>query len=63
LKNLARINGHEKILMLGGMAELGPESKQEHEDIINLIKKYPWQEVVLVGGDFLSAGHPFKKND
>ena len=45
--------------MLGAMAELGKESLQEHEMIIDLIKKYTWKEVVLVGGDFLKLPHPF----
>jgi UDP-N-acetylmuramoyl-tripeptide--D-alanyl-D-alanine ligase len=41
------------------MAELGKESLQEHQQIIELIKKYSWKEVVLVGGDFLKLSHPF----
>jgi len=49
-----------KILILGAMAELGPESLHEHEGIIRLIGQYPWREVVLVGGDFLKAKHPYK---
>ena len=50
-----------KVLMLGGMAELGAESLQEHEGIINLIKQHSWKAVVLVGGDFLKLDHPFIK--
>jgi UDP-N-acetylmuramoyl-tripeptide--D-alanyl-D-alanine ligase len=45
--------------MLGGMMELGPESLQEHQQIIDLIKKYDWKAVVLVGGDFRKLDHPF----
>ena len=45
--------------MLGAMAELGKESLQEHQQIIDLIKKHKWNEVVLVGGDFLKLSHPF----
>jgi UDP-N-acetylmuramoyl-tripeptide--D-alanyl-D-alanine ligase len=41
------------------MAELGTESLQEHEAIVDLIKKYSWKEVILVGGDFLNLSHPF----
>ena len=50
----------QKILILGAMAELGPESLHEHQGIISLIDEYPWREVVLVGGDFLKAKHNYK---
>ncbi|MBN8879721.1 MAG: UDP-N-acetylmuramoyl-tripeptide--D-alanyl-D-alanine ligase [Sphingobacteriales bacterium] len=59
IENFARLQADNKILMLGGMAELGEESLQEHISIIDLIKQYPWKEVVLVGGDFLKTQHPF----
>ena len=59
IENFANKKEHNKILMLGGMAELGKESLQEHEQIIELIKRYSWQEVALVGGDFLKLSHPF----
>ncbi|HEX6172220.1 MAG TPA: UDP-N-acetylmuramoyl-tripeptide--D-alanyl-D-alanine ligase [Chitinophagaceae bacterium] len=59
IENFANKNHENKILMLGAMAELGKESLQEHEGIIDLIKKYSWKEVVLVGGDFLKVSHPF----
>jgi UDP-N-acetylmuramoyl-tripeptide--D-alanyl-D-alanine ligase len=61
IENFAGIKAENKILMLGGMAELGAESLQEHKDIIHIIQKYPWKEVVLVGGDFMKIDHPFKK--
>jgi len=59
IENFAKKNSENKILMLGAMAELGKQSLQEHEGIIDLIKKYSWKEVVLVGGDFLNLSHPF----
>jgi UDP-N-acetylmuramoyl-tripeptide--D-alanyl-D-alanine ligase len=48
-----------KVLILGAMAELGPESLAEHQAIIDLIAQYPWQQVVLVGGDFRHLSHPY----
>ena len=60
IENFAKKNSENKILMLGAMAELGKESLQEHEEIIDLIKKYSWKEVALVGGDFLKIPHPFR---
>jgi UDP-N-acetylmuramoyl-tripeptide--D-alanyl-D-alanine ligase len=41
------------------MAELGKESLDEHEAIVELIKRNTWKQVVLVGGDFLKLKHPF----
>lgn len=61
IENFAGIQARNKVLMLGGMAELGPESLQEHEAIIDLIKQHPWNAVVLVGGDFIKIDHPFIK--
>ena len=59
IENLAMGNVENKILVIGGMAELGKESLREHEEIIDLIKKYSWEKVILVGGDFLNVPHPF----
>ncbi|HMK19152.1 MAG TPA: UDP-N-acetylmuramoyl-tripeptide--D-alanyl-D-alanine ligase [Chitinophagaceae bacterium] len=59
IENFAKKNSENKILMLGAMAELGKQSLQEHQGIIDLIKKYSWKEVALVGGDFLKLSHPF----
>jgi UDP-N-acetylmuramoyl-tripeptide--D-alanyl-D-alanine ligase len=48
-----------KVLILGAMAELGEESLAEHRAIVDLIAQYPWQQVVLVGGDFRKISHPY----
>jgi len=59
IENFARIHAHKKVLMLGGMAEMGEASLQEHQAILDLIQQYKWHEVVLVGGDFFKLKHPF----
>ncbi len=51
IENFAKMDG-DKVLMLGSMMELGDESTQEHEAIINLIGKYIWKNVLLVGKNF-----------
>jgi UDP-N-acetylmuramoyl-tripeptide--D-alanyl-D-alanine ligase len=61
IENFAKTNADNKILLLGGMAELGEESLSEHRSLIELINKYHWREVVLVGGDFLKIDAPYKK--
>lgn len=59
IENFAKMSGEDKVLVLGGMMELGPESLQEHQNLVDLINKYKWKAVVLVGGDFNKAAHPF----
>lgn len=57
IDNFAKLKVHNKVLMLGGMMELGENSITEHQQIIDLINNYPWQNVVLVGGDFKNTTH------
>lgn len=59
IENFAALPYPNKVLLLGAMAELGTESESEHRAIIELIGKYTWKEVVLVGGDFLKIEHPY----
>jgi UDP-N-acetylmuramoyl-tripeptide--D-alanyl-D-alanine ligase len=59
IENLARQSHPRKIVMIGGMMELGEESLQEHQEIIDLLKKSTWASVVLVGGDFARVSHPY----
>lgn len=60
IENFAQIQvDHPKVLILGAMAELGPESLHEHQGIVDLIGEYSWLQVVLVGGDFLKINHPY----
>ncbi len=59
IENFAKMEGIDKVLILGGMMELGSESLYEHQNLINLINKYKWKDVVLVGGDFNKVSHSF----
>jgi len=52
---------NQKVLILGAMAELGPESINEHRAIVSLIGQYPWRDVALVGGDFQKIDHPYRR--
>lgn len=63
IENFSRLQAPDKVLLLGAMAELGPESLQEHQGIVDLIGQYTWKAVVLVGGDFQKLSHPYKKMD
>lgn len=59
IENFIKIKADKKVLLLGAMAELGPESIIEHQQIINYISQYPWTKVILVGGDFGNIKHPY----
>jgi UDP-N-acetylmuramoyl-tripeptide--D-alanyl-D-alanine ligase len=52
IENFKHIHSENKILVLGGMMELGDESLQEHEYLVNLIQQNNFENVILVGGNF-----------
>lgn len=58
VENIAKMSG-DKVLMLGGMMEMGDNSLEEHQALIDLISKYQWKQVVLVGGDFDKVNNPY----
>lgn len=59
IENFAILPAANKVLILGAMAELGPDSLHEHQEVVALIKAHRWNQVVLVGGDFAKIDHPF----
>jgi len=59
IENFASLPGDKKVLMLGGMMELGSESLAEHESLVNLVSKNDWHQVVLVGKDFKNLPENF----
>ncbi len=59
IENFAKLQANKKVLMLGGMAEMGEASLTEHQAIVNLIALHNWDKVVLVGGDFGKISHPY----
>jgi UDP-N-acetylmuramoyl-tripeptide--D-alanyl-D-alanine ligase len=52
IENFVKMQADQKILMLGGMMELGDESESEHKKIVDLIDAFQWEHVVLVGKQF-----------
>ncbi len=59
IENFAKMEGENKVLMLGSMMELGKDSIAEHQFIISLISKYTWKAVVLVGDGFTKSNQSF----
>ena len=52
IENFAAMDGKNKIVILGGMMELGAESLEEHKGIVDLLLKYDWNKIVLTGKDY-----------
>ncbi len=59
IENFAKLQADNKMLFLGAMMELGEDSLEEHKMLIGLIAKYPWKNVVVVGGDFKNVAHNY----
>ncbi len=57
IENFAKMKGDNKILLLGGMMELGETSLIEHQAILSLINEHVWEAVILVGGDYYKLKH------
>jgi len=52
LRNFAELSDAKKIVFLGEMAELGSESKKEHQALADLLSSMQLDELVLVGKNF-----------
>lgn len=60
IENIGRQPHDRKIVLIGGMMELGDESVAEHAEIIRLLQGFAWENVILVGGDFEKVKHPYR---
>ena len=54
IENFAEMEGENKVVILGGMMELGEESLTEHANLVELLAKYSWKQVVVAGKDFMN---------
>ena len=52
IENFATMAGENKIVILGGMMELGEDSIAEHKAVVDLLQKHAWHSVVLAGKDY-----------
>ncbi len=59
IENFANIEASDKVLIIGGMMELGVESIDEHQKINQLNSTILLEQVVLVGGDFKKLSTTF----
>jgi UDP-N-acetylmuramoyl-tripeptide--D-alanyl-D-alanine ligase len=61
LESIKNFNFHpseKKTLIIGHMLELGKSSNQEHQDLVKYIASFEWDNVFLVGSEFLNLGTP-----
>ena len=54
IENFASLPGEKKVLLLGDMKELGDDTQAEHAALVELLDRYTWQGVALVG-DYFAA--------
>ena len=55
IENIGKIEAKHKVLVLGDMFEMGPESAVEHEAIIKKALETPVDERIFIGGEFYQA--------
>lgn len=52
IENFVQLDKSNKLMILGDMFELGPESAQEHQSIVALVAAHPETACIFVGKDF-----------
>lgn len=57
--NFTQMEVENKTLILGDMLELGEQSAQEHQKIVDLLKENGLSDVILVGKDFMNTKSDF----
>ncbi len=63
LENFTLMAVSPKMAILGEMRELGASSREEHERMVERLKKCAFDEVWLVGDEFKEIDCPFRKFD
>jgi UDP-N-acetylmuramoyl-tripeptide--D-alanyl-D-alanine ligase len=60
LRNFYKMKADHKMLILGDMRELGAESINEHQKIVDFLKECQFKDVILVGDQFAACNSGFK---
>lgn len=63
ISNFAQMDARPKVLILGDMLELGEQSDQEHQKIVELLQSYSFDQVILVGKVFAANREGFLSFD
>ena len=60
LRNFYKMKAVNKMLILGDMRELGKESINEHQKVIDFLKECQFKDVILVGSQFAACNSDYK---
>lgn len=60
ITNFSSLDLPNKMLWIGGMKEMGAEEQNEHGELVVLIAKYKWADVILVGKEFKGLTGDYK---
>lgn len=60
ISNFYNMQAEHKMLVLGDMRELGKDSAEEHQKIVDFLTECKFEEVILVGELFGATCHAFK---
>ncbi len=60
IENIGKLEANRKVLILGDMFEMGPESAVEHASVMQKALETPIDERIFIGKDFLSQNSKFK---
>lgn len=58
--NFKEMDAENKMLILGDMRELGPDSADEHQQIVDYLQACGFTDVVLVGSQFAATRHSYR---
>lgn len=59
ITSFAKLPHSAKVLVLGGMKELGDATLEEHRNVLKTVSRYCWSLVLLVGCEFQSLAAEF----
>ncbi|MBP7808185.1 MAG: UDP-N-acetylmuramoyl-tripeptide--D-alanyl-D-alanine ligase [Bacteroidia bacterium] len=60
IDNFAKMEGENKLLIIGDMFELGEYAAEEHKKIVDLINEKKLSNVILIGSEFSKTNSGFK---
>ena len=55
VENFVQMKSDNKVVVLGGMKELGSDSKAEHKSLYDMLRKAELKQIILVGDEFKFA--------
>jgi UDP-N-acetylmuramoyl-tripeptide--D-alanyl-D-alanine ligase len=55
IKNFKEYRKGDKVVILGDMFELGDSSKEEHQNIVNLVEELGFEKIIFVGDHFANS--------